>query len=810
MDIRELIGKKLLYFDGGLGTLLQAEGLKPGEEPERWNIEHPEIVENVHFSYYQVGCHIVTTDSLGCNEFNFPDDGIYSVESVAKAAVDNARRARSHADELDGGAEHRFIAFSIGSLGRLLKPLGTLPFEDAYNVFARTVRAAAAAGADILLFETINDLYEIKAAVLAAKENSDLPVFVTMTYDENGRLMTGGDVPGEVALLEGLGVDALGINCGLGPAQMKPIAMEMLEYASIPMIVNPNAGLPSSVNGRTVYSVGPDEFAEIMEDLIREGLWIAGGCCGTTPAHMKAMIEQSKDITPKPITFKQRSLVCGTSKTVEIGREPVIIGERINPTGKKKFKEALRSHDIEYIVREGIKQQDSGAHVLDVNVGLPEIDETRMMCDVIYELQSVIGLPLQIDTTNQETMEKALRLYNGKALINSVNGKQEVMENIFPLVKKYGGVVLALTLDEDGIPVTAEGRLAIADKIYKTAAEYGIDKKDILIDALAMTISSEPAAANAALGTLDGIRERYHGNTILGVSNISFGLPQRDVINAAFYTMALSHGLSAAIINPNSEPMMRAYYAFRALSGLDKNCQEFIERAPSMVSAAPVVPAGTPTAAPAASAASAPENSLGSCIEKGLKEGAAVYATEMLKDHSALEIINEELIPALNTVGKRFEQGKAFLPQLLMSAESAKAAFEVLKKHMSNTGEKREKKGTIVLATVKGDIHDIGKNIVKVLLENYDYDVIDLGKDVSPELITETVIAKHAKYCGLSALMTTTVPAMETTIKQLREAAPWCKVMVGGAVMTKAYADMIGADAYCKDAMAGVTYAEEN
>ncbi len=808
MDIRNLIGKKMLYFDGGLGTLLQAEGLQPGEEPERWNIEHPEIIQKVHFSYYQAGCHIVTTDSLGCNELNFPDKGTYSVESIAAAAVSNARKAREQMDAIDGGEEPRFIAFSIGSLGRLLKPLGTLPFEDAYKVFARTVRAADAAGADILHFETINDLYEVKAAVLAAKENSDLPVFVTMTYDANGRLMTGGDVPGEVALLEGLGVDALGINCGLGPAQMKPIALNMLEYASVPMIVNPNAGLPSTVNGKTVYSVGPEEFAEVMEELIRAGLWIAGGCCGTTPAHMKAMIDRCRNIEHHPVTQKGRTLVCGTSKTVEIGREPVIIGERINPTGKKKFKEALRNHDIEYIVREGIKQQESGAHVLDVNVGLPEIDETQMMSDVVYELQSVIGLPLQIDTTNPETMEKALRQYNGKALINSVNGKKEVMDKIFPLAKKYGGVVLALTLDEDGIPSTAEGRLAIADRIYQTAASYGIDKKDILIDALAMTISSEPEAANAALATIDGVRGKYNGHTILGVSNISFGLPQREIINSAFYTMALSHGLSAAIINPNAEAMMRAYYAYRALAGLDPNCQEFIERAPMMAAAsAPAVNAAVPAASPAVQASA---DSLGACIERGLKEGAGTYAESLLKDRSALDIINGELIPALNRVGKDFETGKAFLPQLLMSAEAAKSAFEVLKNHMSSTGETRDKKGTIVLATVKGDIHDIGKNIVKVLLENYDYEVIDLGKDVEPQLITETVIRKHAKYCGLSALMTTTVPAMEVTIKQLREEAPWCKVMVGGAVMTQAYADMIGADAYCKDAMAGVNYAEDH
>ncbi len=808
MDIRELIGKKMLYFDGGLGTLLQAQGLQPGEEPERWNIEHPDIIEEVHFSYYEAGCNIVTTDSLNCHELNFTEEGAYSVESIARAAVYNAKRARARADALDGGAEPRFIAFSIGSLGRLLKPLGTLPFEEAYKVFARTVRAATAAGADILHFETLNDLYEVKAGVLAAKENSDLPVFVTMTYDENGRLMTGGDVPAEVAMLEGLGVDALGINCGLGPAQMKPIALKMLEYASVPMVVNPNAGLPSTVDGRTVYSVGPEEFAEVMEEIVKAGVWIAGGCCGTTPAHMKAMIERCKHIDHLPLTKKDRTLVCGTSKTVEIGPSPVIIGERINPTGKKKFKEALRNHDIEYIVREGIKQQDSGAHVLDVNVGLPEIDETQMMSDVVYELQSVIGLPLQIDTTNPETMEKALRLYNGKALINSVNGKEAVMAQIFPLVKKYGGVVLALTLDEEGIPSTAEGRLDIADKIYRTAESYGIEKKDILIDALAMTISSEPNAANAALGTLDGIREKYNGHTILGVSNISFGLPQREIINSAFYTMALSHGLSAAIINPNSEPMMRAYYAYRALAGLDANCQEFIEKAPALAAAAAAPVPAANTAGPAASSGSA--DSLGACIERGLKDGAASYAAELIKDHSALDIINGELIPALNTVGKNFEQGKAFLPQLLMSAESAKSAFEVLKSHMSSTGEIREKKGTIVLATVKGDIHDIGKNIVKVLLENYDYDVIDLGKDVDPQLITDTVIEKHAKYCGLSALMTTTVPAMEETIKLLREAAPWCKVMVGGAVMTQAYADMIGADAYCRDAMAGVNYAESN
>ena len=807
MDIRDLIGKKMLYFDGGLGTLLQAAGLQPGEEPERWNIEHADVVKNVHLDYYKAGCNIVTTDTLGCHLLNFPDGGDYSVEQVANAAVDNAQRAREEADELDGGAEPRFIAFSIGSLGKLLKPLGTMSFDEAYEIFARSVRAAEMAGADFIHFETMNDLYEVKAAVLAAKENCSLPISVTMTYDENGRLMTGGDVPGEVALLEGLGVDMLGINCGLGPAQMKPIALQMLEYSSTPMIVNPNAGIPRTVDGKTVFSVGPEEFAEVMEELIRAGVWIAGGCCGTTPAHMKAMIDRCKDVQPKPIEKKNRTLVCGTSKTVEIGPAPVIIGERINPTGKKKFKEALRNHDIEYVVKEGIKQQDSGAHILDVNVGLPEIDETQTMSDVIYELQGVVGLPLQIDTTSPETMEKALRYYNGKAMVNSVNGKAEVMAAIFPLVKKYGGVVLGLTLDEDGIPSTAEGRAAIAEKIYKTAAAYGIERKDIIIDALAMTISSDQTSAMTAIETLRRIKQDFGGHTVLGVSNISFGLPSREIINAAFYTMALANGLDAAIINPNAEPMMRAYYSYRALAGLDANCAEFIERYANTVvetvSAAPA--AGAPAAKPDAAA-----DSLGSCIERGLKDGAAVQAKRMLDEGTAaLDIINGELIPALDVVGKNFEQKKVFLPQLLMSAEAAKAAFEVLKDRMSQTGETSQKKGTIILATVKGDIHDIGKNIVKVLLENYDYNVIDLGKDVPAETIVDAVIEHHAEYCGLSALMTTTVPSMEATIKLLRERAPWCKTMVGGAVMTQVYADMIGADAYCKDAMAGVNYVSQ-
>ncbi len=804
MDIRELIGKEMLYFDGGLGSLLQAQGLKPGEEPERWNVDHADIVKDVHLAYYRAGCNIVETDSLGCHSFNFSEEGPYSVENIALAAVNNAKRARAEADAEDGGAKPRFIAFSIGSLGKLLKPMGTLPFEEAYSVFARTAKAAEAAGADLILCETMNDLYEVKAAVLAAKENTSLPVFVTMTYDQNGRLMTGGDVPSEVALLEGLGVDAFGMNCGLGPAQMKPIVMEMLRYSSTPLIVNPNAGIPQTVDGKTVYSVDPEEFAEIMEEIIGAGVWLAGGWCGTTPAHMKAMIERCKTIVHKPVEPKPFSLICGTSGAVLIGDDPVLIGERINPTGKKKFKEALRNHDIEYIVREGIKQQESGAHVLDVNVGLPEINETRMMTDVVYELQSVIGLPLQIDTTDPETMEKALRIYNGKALVNSVNGKSEVMEKVFPLVKKYGGVVLALVLDENGIPETADGRIAIAKKIYETAAAYGIEKKNILIDALAMTISSNQSMAQVALETLRRVRDELGGRTVLGVSNISFGLPQREIINSAFFTMALQNGLNAAIINPNSEMMMRAYYAYRALYGKDPQCMAYIDRYSNIENDPLAAPIKNTTAAVVGAA-----SSLRECIERGLKESAGKLADELLEKREALDIINAEMIPALNTVGKRFEEGKSFLPQLLMSAETAGAAFEVIKARLQQSGKTREKKGTIVLATVKGDIHDIGKNILKVLLENYDYNVIDMGKDVPAEVIAENVAETNAQILGLSALMTTTVPAMEETIKLVREKAPDCKIMVGGAVLTQTYSDMIAADFYGKDAMAGVSFAEK-
>ena len=616
-------------------------------------------------------------------------------------------------------------------------------------------------------------------------------------------------------MLEGLRVDALGMNCGLGPKQMKPIFEKMAKLSSLPLVITPNAGLPRTENGKTVYDVDPEEFAADVEEIIRMGAWMAGGCCGTTPAHIKALTERCKDMVPKPLTEKEETIVTSYSMAVELGEKPMIIGERINPTGKSKFKQALRDQNMEYILEEGVKQADSGAHILDVNVGLPEIDEVAMMKRTVYELQSILPLPLQIDTTNVEAMEQALRIYNGKPMINSVNGKEEVMRAIFPLVQKYGGTVVGLTLDEDGIPNTSEGRLAIVEKIYRTAEEYGIKRKDIVIDALTMTMSTDDSSAKTTLDTVRGIKAQG-GRTVLGVSNISFGLPQREIINAAFFSMAMDAGLSAGIINPNAALMRQAYDTYCVLGGFDSQCRDYIEKYAAMqIKVVSDVAGGTGGAAGAAATAEKGIISLKDCIVKGLKEPAFRATKELLEDDGTgkpkkgtMEIINEDLVPALDLVGQGFEKGTMFLPQLLMSAEAAKAGFEAIKEYVASQGVAQEKKGTIVIATVKGDIHDIGKNIVKVLLENYGYDVIDLGKDVPPEAVVQAVKESHAPLVGLSALMTTTVESMEETIRQLRREVPECRIMVGGAVLTQEYADMIGADFYGKDAMQSVYYAE--
>ena len=785
MTIREEIGKRILFFDGGMGTFLQEQGLQAGELPETWNLKNPEPIIQIHKAYLAAGADIILANTFGANRFKYGED----LEKIVTAGVANAKKAVAES------GKKAYVALDIGSTGKLLKPMGTLDFEEAVGVFAEIIRVGEKAGADLILIETMSDTYELKAAVLAAKENSTLPIMATVIFDESKKMLTGASPQVVVSLLEGLGVDALGINCGLGPKQMKEIVKELLKYASIPVIVNPNAGLPRSENGKTVFDVGAEEFAEDMEEIVTMGAWFAGGCCGTTPAHIQAMVEKCKEITPVPIAPKNYTFVTSYSTAVELGGRPVIIGERINPTGKSKFKQALRDHNIDYILEEGVKQEDSGAHILDVNVGLPEIDEAAMMETIVYELQSIMPIPLQIDTTNMEAMERALRIYNGKPMINSVNGKAEIMEQVFPLVKKYGGVVVGLALDEDGIPDTTEGRLAIAEKIYQTGEKYGISRKDIVIDALVMTMSTNNESAKITLDTVKEITARG-GKTVLGVSNISFGLPQRELINAAFFTMAMNNGLSAGIINPNAKAMRQAYDTFCVLGGYDAQCMNYIENYA-------VTDAPNAAAKPAAA-----KLNLTDSIIKGLKDQAYRATEEELKTKEPMEIINGELVPALDVVGQGFEKGTMFLPQLLMSAEAAKAGFEAIRQYVQSHGEAQEKKATIVIATVKGDIHDIGKNIVKVLLENYGYEVIDLGKDVPPEKIVETVVDKHAPLVGLSALMTTTVVNMEESIKELHKEAPWCKIMVGGAVLTQEYADMIGADFYGKDAMQSVYYAE--
>ncbi len=806
--IKDRLGKELLFLDGGMGTLLQEKGLAPGELPEMWNVTHPEEIKTIHRNYIEAGSDIVLTNTFGANALKFHSADC-SLENIVKTSVRLVKEAADETDiaedaaDMTGDRRTVYTALDIGPTGKLLKPMGDLAFETAYEAFREVMIWGEEAGADLIHIETMSDTYELKAAVLAAKENTSLPVFATVIYDERKKLLTGADIPSVIALLEGLRVDALGINCGMGPEQMLPILEDYAKYSSLPVIVKPNAGLPKQRDGQTWYDVDPVEFAGYMEKIVSMGACVIGGCCGTTPEHIKAMTDQCRGMEIVTPTEKEDTIVSSYGKSVFLGIGSKIIGERINPTGKKRFKQALKEHDLEYIMREGITQQDNGAHVLDVNVGLPDIDETAMMKETVQELQSVVNLPLQIDTVDAEAMEAALRIYNGKAMVNSVSGKQESMDKVFPLIQRYGGVVIGLTLDEEGIPEDADGRIRIAEKIIAEAAKYGIRKKDIVIDALAMTISSEPDGAKVTLETLRRLRNEIGVNTVLGVSNISFGLPARPIINASFYTMAMLEGLSAGIINPSSEDMMKAWYAYHALMNLDTNCERYIGR----YGVSEPTPSGREKTAGGSSGIQ--DLTLKECIEKGLKEDAGRLTEKMAAGREPLDIINDELIPALNHVGDGFEKGTVFLPQLLMSAEAAKTAFSVLKEKMDKSGAKQEKIGTVILATVKGDIHDIGKNIVKVLLENYSFDVIDLGKDVPPEKIVECTLENDVKLVGLSALMTTTVVSMEETIRQLRERVPFCKVMVGGAVLNQEYADMIGADFYGKDAMQSVRYAQE-
>ncbi len=842
----DLLGKEILFFDGGTGTVLQGMGLKPGELPETWNTKHPDRIVQLHYNYFAAGSNIVNTNTFGAFITKFP----LELERFVKAAIENANTARdkARAEKPDG---NYFIAFDIGSCGKLLKPMGDLDFEDCVKLFKKTFAAAFPLAKenkiDCVMIETMNDGYESKAAVLAAKETmedlgiaaEDLPIIVSNVYDRECRTLSGSTPETMVAMLEGLGVSVVGVNCSLGPLEMKPTVERLCKAASVPVLVKPNAGLPKVVDGKTVFDVEAPEFVDAMKQLAELGPTVLGGCCGTTPEYIKgistALGGEGLPLTPAagassttpsagdtPATPPCIGSVSSNTKVVYFGgpHRPVLIGERINPTGKKKFKEALRAGDIPYIIHQGMEQEEAGAQVLDVNVGLPEIDEKEMMLRVLDELQNVTTLPLQIDTTKPEVMEAALRRYNGKPMINSVNGKQEIMDTVFPLVKKYGGLVVALTLDEDGIPEDSARRVAIAKKIYAEAAKYGIRKSDIIIDPLAMAVSSDSKAGIATMETVRAIHE-MGGLTSLGISNVSFGLPLREYVTASFFTLCMGAGLSAAIMNPLQGEMIKAWRCYNLLSGCDENCTDYIEwsgkeseRLANLVPTAGTSggdAGGTPAGGGSEqhSASEGETSPLSNAIIHGLKTDAAAATRELLKTTESLTIINEHLIPGLDYVGKRFEKKTMYLPQLLMAAEAAKAAFGEIREYMEKSGKKGAPKGKIIIATVKGDIHDIGKNIVKVLLENYDFDVIDLGKDVPPEVVVEACKKDHVMLVGLSALMTTTVAAMEETIKLLRKECPWAKTCVGGAVMTQEYADQIGADFYGKDAMDTVRFALE-
>lgn len=778
MTFKELLGKQMLFFDGATGTQLQARGLKPGELPESWNFTHPEIVEAVHRDYLEAGANIVKTNTFGANPIKLKESGLDCQKTIT-AAVEIAKRACS-------GQKNKFVALDLGPTGKLLAPYGDLPFEEAVAAYSEMVRCGVAAGADLILIETMSDTYEIKAAILAAKENCHLPICVTMTFDEGGKLLTGATVEAAAILCEGLGVDAVGFNCGLGPAQIGKLLPQMLAAVNLPIIINPNAGLPVEKNGKTCFEVEPEEYAELMYNLAQQGVSVMGGCCGTTPAHIAAMIAKCKKLQPGGWRDCKLTAVSSYGKAVQLGADPVIIGERINPTGKKRLKEALAAQDMDYVCRLGLEQINSGAHILDVNVGTPGIDEPAMLAKAIPALQAVTDTPLQIDTSNYEAMEKALRLYNGKPMLNSVSGKEESLNKVLPLAKKYGAVLVALCLDDNGIPNSAAGRIAIAEKIIARAAEFGIAKCNIVVDPLALTISTGAENAAIACEVIRAMKERGI-NTVMGVSNISFGLPGREAVNSTFFTMALQAGLSCGIINPQSKPMLDAFYGFRALSGLDAGCKEYVRHYAD---------------APKAAATMVSEMGLYDAIVKGLTEAARKAAGVCLQNEKPLDVINKYMIPALDFVGNGFEQKTLFLPQLLMSADAAKAAFEVIREAVGVSETQGE---TVIIATVRGDIHDIGKNIVKVLLENYGYKVLDLGKDVPVETIVQAAKASGAKVVGLSALMTTTVNAMEETIKALQADGDY-KIVVGGAVLTQEYADQIGASHYAPNAVSAVNY----
>ena len=777
--LQERLKKEILVFDGAMGTQLQEAGLKAGEIPECLNITHPELIQSIHQKYLNAGADFITTNTFGANALKMKDVN-YSLKEIIEAAIDNAKAAQKNTNRQNNS----YIALDIGPIGQLLEPMGTLSFDQAYEIIKEQVLLAKDK-VDLVLLETMTDIYEVKAGVLAVKENSDLPVFVTMTYETNQRTLSGCDPVTMVNILEGLNVDALGINCSLGPVELTPIINEVLKTASLPVILQPNAGLPCLVAGKTCYNMDSDTFVAESIKHVKNGVRIIGGCCGTTPEFIAKL---KKAIPAKPVitTPVKATRVSSGSKTVEFGHHVVVCGERLNPTGKKKLKEALKQQRYDELVIEAIKQDQAKAHVLDVNVGLPGIDEVATMKHVIKLLQEVISLPLQIDSSNAQAIEQACRYYNGKPLINSVNGKTETMEAIFPIVKKYGGVVIGLTLDENGIPPKAKDRLEIAKKIIKTAAKYGISKENIIIDCLVLTVSAQQKEVMETIKAVRMVKEELGVHTVLGVSNVSFGLPNRPLLNKTFLTMAMAAGLDLPIINPLDKELMDAIDAFNVLYNYDQDATIYIQNQSNQT---------------VTSIKNTTDFTLEDIIIRGLKDEVKTATKKQLETKDGLEIINNILIPALDKVGKQYENNTIFLPQLIQAAETSKIAFGVIKDTFKET---TATKGPVIMATVHGDIHDIGKNIVKVVLESYGYKIIDLGKDVPPETVVDAFYQYHPKAIGLSALMTTTVASMEKTIAMLKKIDNMCPIFVGGAVLTADYAIEINADYYSKDAMDAV------
>ncbi len=831
---------EILILDGAMGTELQAAGLPLGGVPEVWNLEHPDTVTAIHRRYIEAGSQVVYANTFGANRLKMAKTG-HSVQELIGAAVANAREAVAQA----GNPEAK-VALDIGPIGRLLSPLGDLSFEEAYDIFAEEVRAGQ--NADMIVIETMSDLYEAKAAVLAAKENADVPVFLTMSFEANGRTFTGTDIDAMALTFSDMGIDGVGVNCSLGPAELLPMVKRLYTATKLPIVVKPNAGLPDPATN--TYNVSPEEFGAIMRQMLPYGVRVVGGCCGTSPEYIRELTrvvreweaergqvsEDDKEFWPEDyeeltkLRDTRPTGIASANRAVWFS-EPRCIGERINPTGKKRFKEALQNGDMDYILGQAISQVEAGAEILDVNVGLPGIDETEMMVRVIRELQAVVDVPLQIDSNKPEVLEAALRIYNGKPLVNSVNGEEKSLASILPLVKKYGAAVVGLTLDEAGIGPTAEERFAVAEKIVSRAEAVGIRRENLQIDCLTLTASAEQAAVAETLKAVAMVHDKLHTGAVLGVSNVSFGLPNRDLVNATFLTMALQNGLTLPIMNPNSEAMMGALRAYRLLMNIDKNSLAYMEAyknyvPPTAAPAGNAAAGGTAGAAQATgSAAAAPAGdtmhreiaeklgdgaaSLYNAVVRGLTAQGAEITKNLLGSMDSMDIVNGVLIPALDTVGAGFETGRLFLPQLILSASVVQGAFSEIKEHMRASGAETVSKGTIVLATVKGDIHDIGKNIVKVLLENYGFTVVDLGRDVEIQAVVEAAKKTGTPLVGLSALMTTTLPSMRDTIAALREAGLSCKVVVGGAVLTPEYAAEIGADYYGRDAKATVDIARE-